>query len=173
MHGDWSVAIEPRQVDLNDGGESVLGGLDEVYRRDYRSLVGLAVLLVDDTEIAEEVVQDAFLALHRAMISGKSPVLNPEGFLRRCVVNGGRDVQRRRAVRRRTLVEPQAPTGFSFAELDDVLARLPYKQRAAVVLRYVEDLPEVEIAAALDVRPSTVRTLVRRGLAQLKSQVGE
>lgn len=172
--------------------------LDAIYRREYRRLVGLAMLLVDDRESAEEVVQDAFVALHRAMGGtaadsdgaepanspavwrpirhsgvGAKAVLNPEGFLRRCVVNGGRDLQRRRAVRRQTTIEPREPTAFRFAELDDVIAGLPYRQRAALVLRYVEDLPEAAIAEALGVRPSTVRTLVRRGLSRLRSEIGE
>lgn len=141
--------------------------VEVIYRRDYRRLVALAILLVDDRDTAEEIVQDAFLALHRSM----GAVVNPEGFLRRCVVNGGRDVQRRRSVRRMNLPPVRGPSQFRFAELDDVLARLPFRQRAALVLRYVEDLPEPEIAQVLGVRPTTVRTLVRRGLAQMRREI--
>lgn len=146
-----------------DGADSI----ESIFNREYRRLVGLAILLVDDRDSAEELVQDAFLALHRSAV----PVLNPEGFLRRCVVNGGRDVQRRRAVRRRNQAQPAEPIPFRFAELDDVLAELPFRQRAALLLRYVEDMPETEIADALGVRPTTVRTLVRRGLAQLRTEI--
>jgi RNA polymerase sigma factor (sigma-70 family) len=45
----------------------------------------------------------------------------------------------------------------------DALAALPYKQRAALVLRYYEDRPEREIADALHCRPATVRSLVTAG----------
>lgn len=50
----------------------------------------------------------------------------------------------------------------------DVLAALPYRQRAAVVLRYYEDRPEADIAELLGVRPGTVKSLLHRGLAHLR-----
>jgi RNA polymerase sigma factor (sigma-70 family) len=56
-------------------------------------------------------------------------------------------------------------------ELDETwrqLAKLPDRQRAALVMRFYEDLPEDEIARALDCRPATVRSLVHRGLARMK-----
>ena len=48
---------------------------------------------------------------------------------------------------------------------------LPWKQRTAIVLRYVADLPDDEIAAVLGCRRSTVRSLVARGLATIRSEV--
>lgn len=53
----------------------------------------------------------------------------------------------------------------------DALLRLPYRQRAALVLRYYEDATEADIAIALDVRPATVRSLVHRGLEKLRKEV--
>ncbi len=141
----------------------------DVYADQYRRTVGLAALLVDDLETAEEITQDAFVALHRNWIH----VADPIPYLRRSVVNGGRDVQRRRAVRRRT--EERDLLGEDAAldvnHLDDVVRRLPDRQRAAIVLRYCEGLGDADIAEALGVRQPTVRTLVRRGLAQLRTQV--
>lgn len=58
-------------------------------------------------------------------------------------------------------------------ELQRVLRRLPKRQREAVVMRYVLDLPEVEIADLLDIRPGTVKTHLVRGLAQLRLSLGE
>ena len=52
-----------------------------------------------------------------------------------------------------------------------MVRRLPDRQRAAIVLRYCEGLGDADIAEALGVRQPTVRTLVRRGLAQLRTQV--
>jgi RNA polymerase sigma factor (sigma-70 family) len=56
-------------------------------------------------------------------------------------------------------------------ELRDALMALPLRQRSAIVLRYLCDLPEEEIAANLKCRRSTVRTLVRRGLAELREVI--
>lgn len=141
----------------------------DVYAAQYRRTVGLAALLVDDVETAEEITQDAFVALHRNWVH----VTDPIAYLRRSVVNGGRDVQRRRAVRRRTedreLLADDASLDVN--HLDDVLRTLPDRQRAAIVLRYCEGLGDADIAEALGVRQPTVRTLVRRGLAQLRTQV--
>ena len=63
--------------------------------------------------------------------------------------------------------------GSSFApagkdELSDALASLPYRQRAALVLRFYDDLSEADAAAVLGCRPGTIGSLVHRGLAQLK-----
>lgn len=139
----------------------------ELFEAEYGALVRLAVLLVDDVATAEEVVQDAFVQLHRRW----STVEQPRGYLRRCVANGGRDVQRRRGVRRRVRLEVPESTEPAFRELDDALVRLPQRERTAIVLRYFEDRPETDIAEILGVRPSTVRTLVRRGIQQLRREV--
>jgi RNA polymerase sigma factor (sigma-70 family) len=56
-------------------------------------------------------------------------------------------------------------------ELDDAIAKLPARQRAAVVLRYYGDLSDAEIARALRCRPATVRSLVHRALAELRKVI--
>jgi RNA polymerase sigma factor (sigma-70 family) len=53
----------------------------------------------------------------------------------------------------------------------DAIADLPYKQRAALVLRFYEDRPEREIAEALRCRPATVRSLIHRGLSSLSKVI--
>jgi RNA polymerase sigma factor (sigma-70 family) len=68
------------------------------------------------------------------------------------------------------------PTGAAFAhqepdELWDALATLSPRQRAAIVLRFYEDLPDDEIAQVLGCRPATVRTTVHRGLAALRKEI--
>lgn len=141
----------------------------EFFVAEYPAMVRLAVLLVDDLATAEEVTQDAFVQLHRRW--GTPAVDNPHGYLRRSVANGGRDVQRRRGVRRRARLEVPESTEPAYRELDDALARLPQRERTALVLRYFDDLHETDIADVLGVRPSTVRTLVRRGLTQLRREV--
>jgi RNA polymerase sigma factor (sigma-70 family) len=56
-------------------------------------------------------------------------------------------------------------------ELRDALVALPLRQRSAIVLRYLCDLPEEEIASILNCRRSTVRSLVHRGLSELREVI--
>jgi len=128
--------------------------------------VRLATLIVGDLGTAEAIVQDAFVEVTR-----RWEVLdNPAGYLRTAVVNRCRSQLRRWATARRR-VAPAAPLHVDAPELDElwsVLAGLPARRRAAVVLRYYEDLPVAEIARLLDCRPGTVSSLLHRGLADLR-----
>src|SRR5204863_5492115 len=102
-------------------------------------------------------------------------------YLRRIVVNLAKNHFRRRAVERRFLAreaEPQPVPGPERNSVDrrtvlDALGRLPQRQRAAIVLRYYEDLPEDAIASVLRCRPATVRSLVARGVHALRSDLRE
>jgi RNA polymerase sigma-70 factor (sigma-E family) len=139
---------------------------DDVYRSHYVRLVGLARLMIGALGPAEEVVQDAFVQLYRNWES----VNYPPTYVRIAVVNGCRSHGRRLAVeRRRPLPDRESVVLDTTAvAVRDALAQLTPRQRAAVVLRYFEDLPEREIAEALGCRPGTVKSLLSRGLATLK-----
>ncbi len=140
------------------------------YRDDYEALVGVAFLLLGSKEEAEQVVQDAFVSLRPRWES----VANPSGYLRRSVVNNSYGLLRRRAVAERNRVDPSPPTQpDQLVELRDVLLTLPWRQRAAIVLRYLTDLADDEIADAIGCRQSTVRSLVARGLTTLRSEVSD
>jgi RNA polymerase sigma factor (sigma-70 family) len=113
-------------------------------------------------------VQDAFLGYQR----NAATVLNPDGYLRTAVVNLTRTSHRRRDRERHR--RPDVVTVTHIPEIDETwaaLRRLPQRQRAAVVLRFYEDLSEAEIARLLHCRPGTVKSLVHRGLARLKETV--
>ena len=145
-------------------------GFDELFAREYAPMVRLAVLLLGNEEEAEEVVQEAFAAVHERW----DRLDRPGGYLRRCVVNRCRDLQRRRLVLRR-LRRAQAPAPAAEAtqelgadDLFDALAVLAPRRRAAVVLRFYEGRTEAEIAEVLGVRPGTVKSLLHRALAQLR-----
>src|SRR5690606_6703786 len=126
----------------------------------HAPMVRLAFLLVGDEAVAEELVQDAFLRVHGRWEQG---IDHPKAYLRTAVVNAcrswGRRASRERDHHRRRLEAVEDPP-FAADELGDVLDRLPHRQRAAIVLRFYEDLPEAEIAAAIGCRPNTVRTLI-------------
>ena len=139
------------------------------YASEYLGAVRFAYLILSELGVAEEVAQDAFVALH-----GRWAQLDrPAAYLRTTVVNGCRDVQRRRGrlAERQHLLVGDDRTEDRPDELADVLALLPLRQRAALVLRFWAGLSEAEIAEVLGVRPGTVKSLVHRGLAQLRKEI--
>jgi RNA polymerase sigma-70 factor (sigma-E family) len=140
---------------------------EALYAEEVDAMARLAFLMVGSESQAEELVHDAFARLYERW----NRVDNPGGYLRTCVVNGCKDRLRRRSVERRH--PPKVATG-SEDEVDllaDVLATLPVKQRAAIVLRYYEDRSEADIAQLLGVRPGTVKSLLHRGLASLREVI--
>lgn len=144
----------------------------EFYLAHYAALVRLAFVLTSSTELAEDLVQDCFVRLHRHY----ERLDTPERYARQAVVNACRSHFRRagRERDRRPLlyvVDGDAAAGTFAGELHDVLLGLPYRQRAAVVLRYYADLSELEIAEVLGCRPGTVGSLIHRGLERLRKVV--
>jgi RNA polymerase sigma factor (sigma-70 family) len=164
----------------------------DLYLRSFAAMVRLARVLVDSPDTAEDLVQDAFVRLHRRWTG----VRDPHAYLRRCVVNACRS-HHRRAWRERgrsgheagrpglarpdekrpvdgPATEATVDGRAEQARADDAgvlvhaLATLPYRQRAALVLRYYADLSDADIAMALGCRPGTVPSLVHRGLNHLR-----
>ncbi len=140
----------------------------ELYRDRYASLVRLAVVVLDDDQVAEEVVQECFARLHLRW----DRVDDPASYVRRSVVNACRDVLRRRRVER-TFLRRSRPPGPSPEPdyLGDALARLPARERIALVLRHYEGLSEREIAEAMHCPAGTVKTLLHRGTQRLRGQI--
>ena len=138
-----------------------------LYRERYDPMVRLAYLMTGSQAIAEELVQDAFVSVHRSW----ARATNPSAYLRTAVVNACRSWGRRQTLERlRKPAPPDAPTLVA-DEMWDVLQTLPPRQRAAIVLRFYEDLPDEEIAALLDCKVGTVRTAVFRGLEKLRKEI--
>ena len=137
------------------------------YRRLYPSLVRTAYLLVDTREQAEEVVQDAF-----AKAFPKWERLRvPEAYVRTCVINGCRRVQRRRGLARRLVVPPDAAPSNEHDHIADAVRRLPSPQREVVVLRYYLQATDAEIADALRLAVGTVKSSLHRARATLRTQL--
>jgi RNA polymerase sigma-70 factor (sigma-E family) len=149
----------------------------ELYLGQYKSLVRLAVLLVHDVPTAEEVVQDAFEAMHYAQrrLRDSEKALS---YLRQAVVNRSRSV-----LRHRTVVDKNAPkpapdepsaehAAMALIERSAVieaLRTLPDRQREAIVLRYYADLSEADIAATMGISKGAVKSHTARAMAALKS----
>ncbi|MEQ1785929.1 MAG: sigma-70 family RNA polymerase sigma factor [Acidimicrobiales bacterium] len=142
-------------------------GLLAVYRTSYLDLVRLAVVIGADRAVAEELVQDAFVAVHRTW----DRVRDPLPYLRQTVVNRCRSWGRRQTLERERRPRAAEPADLVADELWDALARLPERQREAIVCRFYLDLPDAEIAVILDCRVPTVRTAIHRGLAKLREEV--
>lgn len=149
----------------------------EIYHGEYKSLVRLAVLLVHDVPTAEEVVQDAFEAMHTAWrrLRDSEKALS---YLRQAVVNKSRSVLRHRTVVDKNAPkpapdEPSAEHGaMALIERSAVVAALrtlPDRQREAVVLRYYADLSEADIAATMGISRGAVKSHTARAMTALKS----
>lgn len=138
-----------------------------LYREHFDKMARLAFLLIGSRDDARDVVQDAFVGLHRRF----DRVDDPVAYLRRSVVNGCHSHHRRRARRAKRFVVVDESVELGARELLDALGALPVRQRAAIVLRYFHDLPEAEIALVLGCRPGTVGSLLHRGLARLREVI--
>jgi RNA polymerase sigma-70 factor (sigma-E family) len=153
--------------------------LESVYRAEYRSLVRLASLLIDDVGACEEVVQDAFVRVWARGPGLRAPDRLP-AYLRSAVLNGARSQVRRRIVRRRHLAaapdpapaaETAALAGDPTREVLAALRSLPERQREVLALRYYLDLSEADIATTLGISSGSVKTHAHRGLATLAERL--
>jgi RNA polymerase sigma-70 factor (sigma-E family) len=150
--------------------------LIELYSVHFQALVHLAELLVWDRPTAEEVVQDAFVAMHGnwQRLGDTEKAL---GYLRQAVVNRSRSVLRHRTVVDKNLQEtpPDMPSAeheaLALLEHQAVVAALrslPDRQREVIVLRYYADLSEAETASVLGVSRGSVKSHLTRGMATLR-----
>ena len=143
------------------------GALVALYRDRYAELVRLAYLLTSDRAVAEELVQDSFVAAHRSW----DRVRDPMPYLRTTVVNRCRSWGRRRRLEHDRRPAPADPATLGADELWDALGRLDPRRRAAVVLRFYLDLPDAEIAELLGCRRGTVRSSIHRALDTLRQEI--
>lgn len=131
------------------------------------ALVRLAYVMTGDKETAEDIVQEAFLATCRRWDGVRD--VNP--YLRAAVVNASRSWLRRKKLERAQPATSQMSYLGAPDEMWDALGRLKARPRMAVVLRYYEGLRDVEIAALLGCRETTVRTTIHRALATLRKEI--
>jgi RNA polymerase sigma-70 factor (sigma-E family) len=141
--------------------------LIQLYRERYEPMVRLAYLMIGDRAAAEELVQDAFVNVHRSW----ARATNPPAYLRVAVVNACRSWGRRRTLELHRQPAPADPATMVADEMWDALQVLPMRQRAAIVLRFYEDLPDARIAELLGCREATVRTAIHRGLERLRKEI--
>ncbi|WP_435848854.1 SigE family RNA polymerase sigma factor [Streptomyces lavendulae] len=163
-----------------DGAPVVAGTtvdhLTETYQAHYRSLLGLAALLLDDTASCEDVVQEAFIRVHSARnrVRDRDKTL---AYLRQTVVNLSRSALRRRILGLKLLSKPMpdmasAEEGaYDQLERDDLIKAmrgLQRRQREVLVLRYFADMTEVQVAETLGISLGSVKAYGSRGIAALR-----
>ena len=166
-------AEEPRSPAVWDAADVVT----EIYLGHYNQLVRLAVLLVHDVQTAEEVVQDAFEAMHLAWrrLRDSEKALQ---YLRQTVVNRSRSVLRHRKVvdMHAPKAAPDEPSAehaaLALLERSAVAAALrslPERQREAIALRYYADFSEADIAKAMGISKGAVKSHTARAMSSLKT----
>jgi RNA polymerase sigma-70 factor (ECF subfamily) len=144
---------------------------------EHQSMVfSLALRMTGDRGLAEEIAQDSFLALDGNLSKIESPQ-HAIHWLRRVTMSRSTDALRRRRARGMDFAvemdenhaapveERTSPLG---GRLEVLLATLPEAQRAAIILRYQEDLTPEEIAATLGAPLATVKSQLQRGLKLLR-----
>ena len=159
--------------------EAVRADLEEVFRRDYPLVVGVAARVLGSRESAEDVAQDVFLSFSRSSV----PAGEARGWLSVAAAHTALNALRggrRRAAREETAgaaeettVSDVADTVVTLEERRRVraaLAQLPHKQAVALVLRH-SGMSYAEVAAALDLSPGSVGTTVRRAESTLRKEL--
>jgi len=159
--------------------EGVRGDLDQVFRREYHRVVGVAARVLGSRDEAEDVAQEVFLAFGRSSV----PTGEARGWL--CVAAAHTALNllrsgRRRASREETAAAAENDLVSDVAEavvtLDErrrvrsALAQLPRKQAMALVLRH-SGLSYADVASALDLSPNSVGTTVRRAESTLRKEL--
>lgn len=148
-----------------------------IYSTHYRSLVRLAALLVRDIATAEEVVQDAFVAMHDAWrrLRDSDKALS---YLRQSVVNRSRSVLRHRVVVDKNAPKPApdmpsaeqgAIASLERSAVISALRTLPPRQREALVLKFYADLSEAQIASAMGISRGAVKSHTARAMTSLRA----
>lgn len=165
----------------DDAAADLNATLTELYSLHYRPLVRLASMLVRETGTAEEVVQDAFVALYgnwsRLRDAGKA-----RAYLHQSVINRSRSVLRHRAVEDKhapALASPEAGADHPALALLDrsaivlALRGLPARQREALVLRFYGDLSEAEVARAMGISRGAVKSHTSRAMSTLRKTLDD
>lgn len=143
---------------------------EQTFASRYQPMVALATQLIDERPIAEEIVQEAFQKLWQRW----AELDEPSHYLRTIVVNRCHDELRRRRIRREAWRHDQSPVVIDDIDsgqidyLGDVLSGVCPKRRKALVLRYYGGHSVVEVAKAMQIPTGTAKSLIHRGLADLR-----
>jgi RNA polymerase sigma-70 factor (sigma-E family) len=174
---DDAAGVAVRRQSLGAKADSGPGRLEELYRRHNPDAVRLAYLLTGNTQLAQDLAQEAFVRLGGRLLHLRRPDAFG-AYLRKTVVNLARTHFRRarteRAALQRTGQRAVTQTDHDPSDREAIrraLRTLPERQRVAVVLRFYEDLSYEQIADVLRCRPGTVGSLLSRAMQSLRAEV--
>lgn len=155
---------------------------EEFVAARLQPLLRYAVMLTGDPHLAEDLVQETMV---RVQLKWKRVAAAdiPESYVKRMLTNAYFDLRRGSWLRRVVLRADPDDDGPSVpdhavrsADRDEVwamLAQLPQRQRAVLVLRFYEELDDTQAAEVLDCAVGTIRSLVSRALANLRQHLAE
>lgn len=177
--GGSEEATDTGSARMRSSGQAREEAFTEWYRQEFRRALALAYALSGGWAVAEELTQDAFLAVLRDW-DRVEHMDHPRAWLHRVLVNRSashlrRVYAERRASRRKGSLDRPETTQPVEAQ-DDVwrlVRQLPRRQAQAIALRYVLDLPRAEVAAAMGCTDETAKTHLARGLAALERRLDE
>ena len=159
-------------------GKDRYAGFEQFVQARAQPLTRYGYLLCMDAQLAEDLTQQAFVALAKRWPRLRED--NPEGYARQVILHAVIDRSRRRRVIREDAMErppDRAAHVDATADLDerldleDLLRTLPPRQRAVLVLRFYDDLTEAQTAAALGCSIGTVKSQSHHALRRLRLQV--
>lgn len=149
--------------------------LEVFCRREFPKLVGAVGLYLNDLGLAEEIAQEALLRACRAWPRVRA-LESPGGWTHRVAMNLAVSAARSRRSRQRVdaRLSGFAPTRTdvdraNVLAMREAVAKLPPRQREALVLRYYGDLTVAEVATAMRCPEGTVKTLTSRAVTQLRA----
>jgi RNA polymerase sigma-70 factor (sigma-E family) len=150
------------------------GEFEAFVQRHWSGLLTFAAMVAGDRRAGEDLLQSALTNTYRHWPRVRGH--NPLAYVRRAIVNGRVSAWRRhRGVEQPSAAPPEVPDVRDAAAAVDLrltvawaLGRLPERQRAVLVLRYLFDLPDAEVGEILGVATATVRSQAARAIARLR-----
>jgi RNA polymerase sigma-70 factor (sigma-E family) len=173
--GNPRTLVQNRAAIAESGSDDRAQEIAALFSRDYMSLHRIAFVFVANAGVAEEIVMEAFVMVFSGWHRFRS-VEHKSAYLRQVVINLCRARLRRETIERRVnQATHHDSTRAVSAESDSDLhidlwnevRRLPHRQRAAVVLRYLADMSDREIAEVLDCSVGTVKSQLSRARSKL------
>ncbi len=169
MVTDAAVTVS---VPIPEVVDTAIAAFDEWYLREHPKVVAALTWVAGDPHVAADATDEAFA---RAYANWRSVgrMASPGGWVYRVALNVVRRRMRRAALERRRVAPPPAVAQVVDREIWTVVQQLPERQRVAVILRYLLDLPETEVATAMGISRGTVASALAAARKRLAAWLTE